>query len=54
MEVLITKESGVQLANPVYLRITPLTVGDALARGVFSEFEDENIFSPNRAGKNVL
>ena len=57
MEVLITKESGIQLANPVYFRITPLTVGDALARGVIgSEFEQENpnnSFSPNRASKNI-
>ena len=53
MEVLITKESGIQLANPVYFRITPLTVDDALARGVIKEFEDENMFSPNRASKNV-
>ena len=58
MEVLITKESGIQLANPVYLRLTPLTVSDALARGVISsEFErdnPENEYSPNRASKNVL
>ena len=58
MEVLITKESGIQLANPVYFRLTPLTVGDALARGVISiEFEQENPenrYSPNRASKNVL
>ena len=57
MQVLITKESGIELANPVYFRITPLTVEDALARGVISsEFEQENPdnrFSPNRASKNV-
>ena len=52
MEVLITKGSGIQLANPVYFRITPLTVEDALARGVISEFEPENGYSPNRASKN--
>ena len=54
MEMLITKGSGTQLANPVYFRLTPLTVGDALARGVISEFDDENPYSPNRASKNVL
>ena len=53
MEVLITKSSGIQLANPVYLRVTPLTVDDALSRGVISEYEDENPFSPNRASKRV-
>ena len=51
MEVLITKGSGIQLANPVYFRITPLTVEDALTRGVISEFDPENPFSPNRASK---
>ena len=53
MEVLITKESGILLANPVYFRITPLTVEDALARGIIgSEFvrdNPDNLFSPNRA-----
>ena len=51
MEVLIIKGSSIQLANPVYFRVTPLTVGDALARGVISQFEAENPFSPNRASK---
>ena len=54
MEVLITKGSGIQLANPVYFRVTPLTVGDALARGVISQFDDENPYSPNRASKNKI
>ena len=53
MEVLIIKSSAIQLANPVYLRVTPLTVGDALSRGVISEFDPENSFSPNRASKRV-
>ena len=54
MEVLILKGSGTQLANPVYFRITPLTVGDALTRGVISQFDPENPFSPNRASKNIV
>ena len=53
MEVFISKESGIELANPVYFRVIPLTVGDALARDVISQFEDENSFSPNRASKNL-
>ena len=53
IEVLITKGSGIQLANPVYFRVTPMTVGDALTRGVISQFDDENPFSPNRASKNI-
>ena len=51
MEVLITKSNGIELANPVYFRVTPLTVEDALARGAINEFEAENPFSPNRASK---
>ena len=58
MEVLITKESGIQLANPVYFRLTPLTVKDALNRSVISsEFEQDhpdNRYSPNRASKNFI
>ena len=53
MEVLITKSSDIQLANPVYLRVTPLTVGDALSRSVIGKYDDENPFSPNRASKRV-
>ena len=53
MEVLIIKSSDIQLANPVYLRVTPLTVDDALSRGVISQYEDENPISPNRASKRV-
>ena len=52
LEILITKGSGIQLANPVYFRVTLLTVEDALTRGVISEFDAENPFSPNRAGKH--
>ena len=56
--MLITKGSGILLANPVYFRVTPLTVKDALARDIIgSEFEQENPdshFSPNRASKNIL
>ena len=54
MEVLIYKGGGIQLANPVYFRVTPLTVEDAIARGAISEFEPENRYSPNRASKNTL
>ena len=53
MVVSIIKESGIQLANPVYFRVTPLTVDDALNRSVISEYEAKNPFSPNRASKNI-
>ena len=49
--MLIAKSNGIELANPVYFRVTPLTVEDALARGAINEFEAENPFSPNRASK---
>ena len=42
MEVLITKGSGVVLANPVYFKVTPMTVDYAITRGVIGEFEEEN------------
>ena len=51
LEVLITKGSGVTLANPVNFKVTPMTVDDAIARGVIGEFENESLVSPNRAGK---
>ena len=54
LDALITKGSGVALANPVYFRASLLTVDDAIARGVISEFEDENPFSPNRASRLSL
>ena len=53
MEVLIIRSRYSQLANPVYLSITPLTVDDALSRGIISEYDDENRYSPNRASKRV-
>ena len=54
MEVLIIKGSSIQLANPVYFRVTPLTVNDALARGVIGQYEEENRHSPNQASKNAF
>ena len=51
MEVIITKGSGVALANPVYFRVIPMTVDDAIRMGVIGEFEVENPLSPNRASK---
>ena len=49
--MLITKGSGVVLANPVYFKVTPMTVDDAIAKCIISEYEDESFFSPNRASK---
>ena len=51
LEVLITRGSGVALANPVDFRVTLLTVDDAITMGVIDEFGDENPFSPNQASK---
>ena len=37
----IVKDGNTRLANPVTLRITPLTVDDALAQGVITTFTPE-------------
>ena len=57
MEVLITKNQDVFLANPITFRITPLTVQQALDNGVIDTVPDEigplDRRSPNRAGMNI-
>ena len=49
--VKISKTSGITLANPVQMRITPMTVGMALDLGIIalSDVGVENLRSPNRA-----
>ena len=44
--VRINKEFGTRLANPVTLRITPLTVDDALAQGIITTFPQEALLTP--------
>ena len=51
LEITIAKNQDVTLANPVTVRITPLTVPEALASGVITTFDDDDSLSPNRAGK---
>ena len=51
LEITIAKNQAVTLANPVTVRITPLTVTEALARGIITTFDDDDSLSPNRAGK---
>ena len=46
----VTVSKNVTLANPVTVRITPLTVQMALDRGIIATFESNNPYSPNRAG----
>ena len=51
--VKIFKKKKITLANPVTFRITPLTVQQALDRGVIDSYPtpaDENV-SPSRAGE---
>ena len=50
LEITMAKNPDVTLANPVTVRITPLTVPEALACGI-TTFDDDDFFSPNRAGK---
>ena len=52
-DVEISKNPGFTLANPVTFRITPLTVQQALDRGIIDSYptpDDENV-SPSRAGE---
>ena len=49
----ILRDSTVRLANPVEFRITPLTVNEALARRIVSNFPTENPLSPDRASKTA-
>ena len=53
MPVIITKDPNVLLANPVTFMVVPLTVDEALSRGVITEFRPLNPLSPNRAGENL-
>ena len=48
LEIRILKDST--LANPVTVRVTPLTVQMALDMSIISTFQDDDIHSPNRAG----
>ena len=49
IDLIIVKEHKVRLANPVTIRITPLTVGDALENGMILDFDVEDHLSPTRA-----
>lgn len=50
--VRVVRNPDVQLANPVLLRITPLTVDMAISNGVIDGFTADNPNSPNRASKH--
>ena len=53
MPVLVAKDPSQRLANPVTLRVTPLTVAAAIARGIVNEtIIPNNENSPNRARKS--
>ena len=53
LEIIVLKNKGVTLSNPVTVRITPLTVPEALARGIITTFDDDDSLSPNRAGNCI-
>ena len=43
----------IRLANPVSLRVTPLTVNEAVRRGIVEDtIVPNNVISPNRARKS--
>ena len=52
MEITVARNQDITLANPVIVRITPLTVEEALDRGIITTFDEDETFSPNRAGNN--
>ena len=59
--VRISKDASRRLANPVVLKITPLTVDDALAGGIINTFAPEDdrtpleiIRSPLRASMKIV
>ena len=52
MPVLVAKDPSQRLANPVTLRVTPLTVNEAVRRGIVEDtIVPNNVISPNRARK---
>lgn len=48
------EEAPVFLANPVWFRITPLTVQQALDRMIITSYPDDDSMSPNRASTHDL
>ena len=43
----------IRIANPVSLRVTPLTVNEAVQRGIVEDtIVPNNVISPNRARKS--
>ena len=53
MPVLVAKDPSQRLANPVTLRVTPLTVDEAVRRGIVDDsIVPNNENSPNRARKS--
>ena len=50
MPVRVAKDPSQRLANPVTLRVTPLTVDEAVRRGTVEDtIVPNNVISPNRA-----
>ena len=53
MPVRVAKNPDIRLANPVSLRVTPLTVNEAVQRGIIEDtLVPNNARSPNRARKS--
>ena len=53
MPVRVAKNPDIRLANPVSLRVTPLTVDAAVRRGIVEDtIVPNNVISPNRARKS--
>ncbi len=53
LSVVIQRPQDIFLANPVTLSVSPLTIPQAIARGLLDDEDSDNPFSPERAGKNI-
>ena len=54
MPVRIVKNENTLLANPVELKLTPMTVQQALDKNIITNFHEEDVKSPDRASKPNL
>lgn len=54
LDVHISKSRNIFIANPVRFRVSPLTIDEALARGIMTDnrLPPDESFSPNRASMN--
>ena len=47
----VERDPSTRLANPVTVRVTPMTVAMAIQRGIIDDSFPDSVISPNRARK---